>query len=67
MDLSCPQCGMKLGMSGPRHEYCPRCMTERRQPVPLVASSLFALGRREEDQAPRTSEARSPRTALGTT
>jgi hypothetical protein len=33
-------------MRGPRHEYCPNCMTTRSQPVPLVASSLFkhALG-----------------------
>jgi hypothetical protein len=28
-------------MSGPRHEYCPRCLTKRHQPVPLIASSLF--------------------------
>jgi hypothetical protein len=41
MNLSCPQCGLQLAMNGPRHEYCPRCLLERDQPVPLVASSLF--------------------------
>lgn len=68
MDLSCPHCGLKLGMSGPRHEYCPRCLTERRQPVPLVASSLFKLGRSEDDsQRSRAGEARSARPAVGAT
>jgi hypothetical protein len=41
MDLSCPHCGLRLPMDGPRHEYCPRCIANRGQPVPLIASSLF--------------------------
>jgi hypothetical protein len=41
MDLSCPHCGFRLAMRGPRHEYCPQCIADRSQPVPLVASSLF--------------------------
>ncbi len=41
MTLSCPHCGLQLAMSGPRHEYCPRCLSKRQQPVPLIASSLF--------------------------
>ena len=40
-------------MSGPRHEYCPRCIAERNQPVPLVASSLF-----NPDSGTRDGEAR---------
>ncbi|MCW3034589.1 MAG: hypothetical protein JWM60_2934, partial [Solirubrobacterales bacterium] len=40
-------------MSGPRHEYCPRCIAERNQPVPLVASSLF-----NPDSETRDGEAR---------
>jgi hypothetical protein len=47
MNLSCPQCGLEVGMHGPRHEYCPRCIAERDQPVPLVASSLFKDDTRE--------------------
>jgi hypothetical protein len=41
MNLSCPHCGLQLPMRGPRHEYCPQCIADRGQPVPLVASSLF--------------------------
>lgn len=41
MTLSCPHCGLELDMHGPRHEYCPDCLQSRKQPVPLVASSLF--------------------------
>ena len=49
MDLSCPQCGLQLPMQGPRHEYCPDCLAERGQPVPLLASSLFDLDREERE------------------
>jgi len=49
MTLSCPHCGLQLAMSGPRHEYCPRCLAKRRQPVPLIASSLFRHAARVGD------------------
>lgn len=49
MDLSCPQCGLQLAMRGPRHEYCPRCISQRQQPVPLIASSLFKREERQEE------------------
>lgn len=71
MVLSCPHCGLKLGMSGPRHEYCPRCLEDRRQPVPLVASSLFKLARSDGAAAPwrprerRGVEVTGGRTAIG--
>jgi hypothetical protein len=52
MTLSCPQCGLQLAMAGPRHEYCPQCLAERRQPVPLIASSLFKLGSQGDRQVP---------------
>jgi hypothetical protein len=41
MDLSCPHCGLQIALRGARHEYCPRCIADRGQPVPLIASSLF--------------------------
>jgi hypothetical protein len=58
MNLSCPQCGLQLPMAGPRHEYCPQCLAERRQPVPLIASSLFKLGSQGELQVPPAPEPR---------
>jgi hypothetical protein len=59
MNLSCPQCGLEVGMRGPRHEYCPRCIADRDQPVPLVASSLFKPDSREDEAAARPSDAGS--------
>ena len=56
MNLSCPQCGLEVGMHGPRHEYCPRCLADRDQPVPLVASSLFKPDSREDEEAARPSD-----------
>ncbi len=69
MTLSCPHCGLKLAMSGPRHEYCPRCLAKRHQPVPLIASSLFrrasADARGEEaDTAPSRGVERAQVAAL---
>ena len=67
MTLSCPHCGLQLAMSGPRHEYCPRCLAKRRQPVPLIASSLFrhAAGEGDARVVPEASTERTSAAPLG--